>query len=775
MITNISRRTVLKGMAGAGGFVLAARVAPTGLGPKAAAAAGGFEPNVFVAIDGKGTVTIIAHRSEMGQGVRTGLPMIVADELEADWDRVRIEQALGDAKYGRQDTDGSRSTRHHLHEMREMGATARHMLEQAAARTWGVPAEECYARNHRVHHTPSGRSADFGELAEAAAGLPAPSKDQLRLKDRSDWKYIGKDMPIVDLADITTGRAVYGADVSRPGMLVAVIERAPVYRAEVVSFDADKALAVPGVEAVVQLPAPDLPVTFKPLGGVAVLAKNTWAALKGRERLGVKWSQSPHEVHDSASYDAALVACAEKEGHSVRNRGDANGALAKAAKVVEANYFVPYFIHTPMEPPAAIAEAKGDQVEIWTSTQDPIATAKTVGEYLWGDADKGVANTKVHVTLLGGGFGRKSKPDFAAEAAYLARNAGRPVRVVWTREDEIRHGFYHAASAQHLKAGLDADGKVTAWHHCVAFPSLFGLWQPDRKRGHALEFGLGFVDLPYDIPNIRLENGEAEVHFRVGWYRSVNNIQHAYAINCFANELAAAAGRDPLEFMLELIGPARTVDLTPEVAEEHWNYGDSIEDYPIDTGRLAHVLKVAADKAGYGKSLPKGHGIGLAVHRAFQSYVATAVHVAVSDDGSIRIPQVDTCIDCGTYVNPDRVRAQLEGAAVYGNTVARHGKITVAKGAVEQSNFHLRRGRAGRAALCAGADQRGLPSDRQTHPAPADRRSAEQDLIGDRDMDRAAGEVRPRRAACLSCVEPQVAVVASRASTGARKMAPRPR
>lgn len=688
MISNISRRAVLKGMAGTGSFVLALNLAPKGFAPEANAAGSAFEPNVFVTLDKDGIVTIMAHRSEMGQGIRTGLPMVLADEMEADWDRVRIEQAIGHAKYGRQDTDGSRSTRHHMIDMRRAGAAARQMLEQAAAKTWDVPAEECYARNHQVHHTPSGRSAEFGALAAVAASLTAPEQDKLKLKNRSDWRYIGKDMPGVDLKDMTSGKAVYGADVVRPNMLVAVIERAPVYRAKATGFNKEAAMAVKGVEAVIELPMPDLPATFKPLGGVAVLAKNTWAALQGREALDVQWSESDYGKHSSESYDAALMACARKKGTPVRSRGNVEAAMNGAAQVVEADYFVPYFIHTPMEPPAAIAEVTGDKVELWASTQDPIATAKTVGEYLWNDADKGAANSTVHVTLLGGGFGRKSKPDFAAEAAYLARETKRPVRVMWTREDEIRNGFYHAVSAQHLKASLDAYGKVTGWHHCLAFPSLIALWDPGRKLGHDIEFGLGFIDLPYDIPNLQLENGEAEALFRVGWYRSVNNIQHAYAINCFADELAAAAGRDRLEFMLDLIGPARKVDLTKEVVKPHWNYGDKIEDYPIDTGRLANVLKTCAAKAGYGKRLPKGHGLGLAVHRSFQSYVAAAVHVAITDKGELTIPQVDLCIDCGTYVNPDRVRAQLEGAAVYGNTVARHGKITVEGGAVEQSNFH---------------------------------------------------------------------------------------
>lgn len=690
MIKNVSRRAVIKGMAGTGSFVLAMNIAPKGFGAIAnAAMAGDFEPNVFVSLDTKGVVTIIAQRSEMGQGIRTGLPMVLADEMEADWNRVKIEQAIGHEKYGRQDTDGSRSTRHHMMDLRQAGATARHMLEEAAAKKWGVPREDVYAEDHKVHHTPSGRSIGFGELAEAASKLTPPAKDKVRLKDRSEWKYIGKDMPIVDLDDLTTGKGIFGADVSMPNQLIAVIARPPVYRSKAVSFNKKAAMAVKGVEAVIELPQPDMPVTFKPLGGVAVLAKNTWTALKGREALDVKWSDdSPYKEHTSAKYDAELMACAKGKGHLMRKRGDFDAASKSAAKSVEASYFVPYFIHTPMEPPAGIVSYKDDKVEVWASTQDPISSAKTVGEYLWNDDKKGIANSTVHVTLLGGGFGRKSKPDWIAEAAYLSRETKRPVRVMWTREDEVRNGFYHAASAQHVKGTLDAKGKMTGWHHCCAFPSLFALWEPDRDRGHELEYGMGLIDLPYDIPNIRMENAKALTRTRVGWYRSVNNIQHCFAINSFVAEMAEAAGRDHLEFLLELIGKPRHVDLSKEVTKEHWNYGDSIKDYPIDTGRLANVLKTVAKKAGYGRKLPKGHGLGIAVHRAFQSFVAAAVHVAVTDDGELTIPQVDICMDCGTYVNPERIRSQLEGAAIYGNTVARHDKITYDKGEVQESNFH---------------------------------------------------------------------------------------
>ncbi len=695
-IRNLSRRDFLRNAGITGAVVLGAQVAPGSLVSAARAQSTGasVQPNLFVSIADDGMVTITCSRSEMGQGVRTGIPMILADELEADWQRVRIWQAPGDAeKYdpaGKdgQNTDGSRSTRHHLDVMREFGAAGRYVLEQAAARKWGVDASEVYAKDHRLHHTGSGRSFDFGEVVDAAADIEVPAgADAPKLKHPSQWKYIGRDMPVVDNYDMSTGGADFGADVTIPGMKIAVVARAPVYRGKVKSFDASEALKVQGVEQVVEIPAlpDDKPAEFRALGGIAVIGTNTWSVLEGRRKLAVEWDDGPHTTHDSSTYDDRLRSAARAGGHVIRDRGNIDEAFAAADQVLEAEYFVPYFIHTPMEPPAAIVDANARPVKIVTSTQSPNETRQYVAEALGVE----MSEVECQVTLLGGGFGRKSKPDFACEAAILSQMIGSPVRVQWTREDEIRNGYYHAASAHHLKAGLDASGKVTAWHHSGAWPSLIGLWAPGVRTGHAIEYGLGLIDTPYDgVPNIRIENGEADVMIRVGWYRSVNNIQHAFAMNCFANELATAAGRDPVEFLLELIGDADVMDLAKDGVQDHWNYGDPVEEWPIMPKRLSNVLRVAAAKSGYGKPMPKGHGLGLACHRSFHSYVATAVHVVVRDDGSLHIPQVDMAVDCGRYVNPEGVRKQIEGAAIYGNTVARHGLISTTRGAVDQSNFH---------------------------------------------------------------------------------------
>ena len=693
-IRNISRRTFLKSVGVTGAFVLGANVAsriPTARGQSDG---NSVKPNLFVEIADDGTVTLTCNRSEMGQGVRTGIPMILADELEADWQRVRIRQAPGDetrfdpAGKDQQNTDGSRSIRHHFEVMRELGAAGRYVLEQAAARKWSVDPREVYARNHRLHHSGTGRSFDFGEVVDAAADIAVPAGDAApKLKDKSQWKYIGRDMPVVDNYDMSTGRATYGADVSVPGMKIAVVARPPVYRGKVKLFDAGEALKVQGVEQVIEIPAlaDAMPAQFRALGGIAVIGTNTWSVMEGRDRLVIEWEDGPNVKHDSGAYNDELRSAARAGGHVIRDRGNVDEALGSAARVIEAEYFVPYLIHTPMEPPVALADATRRPVRIVTSTQAPNETRQYVAEAL------GIKKTEVEceVTLLGGGFGRKSKPDFACEAAILSARIGAPVRVQWTRVDEIRHGYYHAASAHRLRAGLDGSGKVTAWHHSGAWPSLISLWNPVQRTGHAVEFGFGLVDTPYDrVPNLRIENGEVGAMIRIGWFRSVNNIQHAFAMNCFANELAEAAGRDPVEFLLELIGDADVMDLARDGVEGHWNYGDSIEDWPIMPKRLSNVLRVVAEKSGYGKSMPAGHGLGIACHRSFHSYVGTAVHVVVRDDGWLHVPRVDMAIDCGRYVNPEGVKKQMEGAAVDGHSLAMHGQITTTRGAVDQSNFH---------------------------------------------------------------------------------------
>jgi isoquinoline 1-oxidoreductase beta subunit len=427
------------------------------------------------------------------------------------------------------------------------------------------------------------------------------------------------------------------------------------------------------------------PAKFAPLAGIAVIAKNTHAALKGREALKIVWDDGPNKSYDSATYKAMLEEANRKPGKVERNEGDADKALGSAAKVVTREYYVPHLAHAPMEPPAATAQITTGKLEVWAPLQSPGGAREDIAKKL-GMAE---ADVTVHNTLLGGGFGRKSKCDYAIEAALLARETnGAPVKVVWTREDDIRHGYYHTVTADRFEAGLDAGNKVVAWRQRSSAPSILSTFAPDPKHPFFIELGLGLVDAPFNVANIRVESGEAAAQTRIGWFRSVNNIAHAFSTQSFIAELAHELGRDPKDFLLEMIGPARTVDISKQVTTPYWNNGEPVSSYPIDTGRLRHVVELAAERAGWGKQLPKGHGLGIAAHRSFVSYIATVVEVTVDAKGNIAIPRVDTAIDCGFAVNPERIRSQMEGSAVMGLSLARYGEITYKNGRVEQGNFN---------------------------------------------------------------------------------------
>jgi isoquinoline 1-oxidoreductase subunit beta len=694
-ITKVDRRDFLAGVASMGGLVLAAQV--PGIGDAMAAYPTGASgmpngvvsnPKVFVSIANDGIVSIIAARAEMGNGAaRTALPMIVADELEADWARVRVVQSPGDEKtYGNQDTDGSRSVRHFIQPMRQCGAAARLMLEQAAAKKWGVPEGEVQAQLHEVVHKPSGRKLGYGELASEAAALPVPADDKIKLKEPTAFRYIGKgNVRLTDLVDITIGKATYGQDVVLPGMKFAVVARPPVVGGKVASVDSNAAMKVPGVEKIVTLQPTPAPAKFAPLGGVAVIAKSTWAALKGRDALKITWENGPNGVYDSKAYKAQLEESVKKPGKIERNEGDIDKALASAAKVITAEYYAPHIAHATMEPPAATARMRDGKWEVWAPVQSPGGAREDLAKAVGVKSE----DLTLHTTLLGGGFGRKSKCDFAIEAALLSKEiGGAPVKVVWTREDDIRHGFYHTVTAERFEAGLDASNAVIGWRHRSSAPSFMANFVPDPKHPGDIELGMGWVDTPFSVPNIRMESGEAESHVRVGWFRSVNNVAHAWSIQSFIAELASQLGKDPKDFLLEMIGPARIVDPRKQVTTPWWNYGEPFETYPVDTARLRKVVELAAERAEWGKQLPKGQGLGIAAHRSFVSYIATVVHVEVGDKGRITIPRVDTAIDCGFCVHPERVRSQIEGAAIMGLTLAKYGEITFKNGAVEQGNFN---------------------------------------------------------------------------------------
>jgi isoquinoline 1-oxidoreductase beta subunit len=692
VIANVSRRRFLQGVSALGGLVLAVgypRALRAEDPPKYGADGmpNGWvdDPLAFVAIGEDGTVTIVCHRSEMGQGVRTGMPMIVADELEADWKRVRVAQAPGDEKrYGNQDTDGSRSTRHFFDPMRRCGAAARAMLEAAAAAQWQVPVAQVEARNHEVVHKPTGRRLGYGALAKAAARQPVPARETLRLKSPSQFRYIGKgQLKLVDGRDIATGKAQYGIDTRLPGMLYAVVARPPVYGGKVASVDDSEALEVPGVVRVVQIEGSPPPAEFHPLGGVAVIGRNTWAAIQGRKALRIQWDEGPNAGYDSAAFKARLEEAARKPGPVVRDDGDFNAGMAGAARVHEAEYYLPHLAHATMEPPAAAARIAQGKCEVWGCFQSPQATRDLVAKRL----DMSAADVTVHVTLLGGGFGRKSKPDYGVEAAILSKAMdGKPVKVTWTREDDLHNAYFHTVSVEHLEGGLDARGRPVAWLHRSVAPTIMSTFDANAKQEANWELGMGVINVPFAIPNIRIENPGATAHTRIGWFRSVSNIPHAFAVQSFVAELAAAAGRDPKEFLLDVIGPARWIN--PQTLKDTWNHGENPERYPVDTGRLRRVVETAAREARWGRALPKGRGLGIAAHYSFVTYVAAVVEVAVDDKGALTVPRVDIAVDCGASVNPDRVRAQMEGACVMGVGIATSGEITFKAGRVEQDNFN---------------------------------------------------------------------------------------
>jgi len=692
-IENVSRRNFLQGALSASAFVLCigkspllAKVARSGAptvvpmtpGSVPTIDSSAFHPGVFLGIQTDGTVLIVAHRTEMGNGVRTSLPRIVADELDADWARGKVIQGDGDERYGSQDTDGSHSVREFFDTLREAGATARLMLVRAAAQQWGVPEAQCVADPvHVVTHKSSNRTVGYGELAALAAKQPVPKKEELKLKAPSEWRYIGKPAPGYDVSEVCSGKPLFGMDVKVDGMLYAAIAHPPVLGGKVKSLDDSATLKVKGVKQTIPIDPFTPPHHFQPLGGVAVIADNTWSAFKGRNQLKIEWDNGAHAVYNSESYKKELQETAKQPGKVVHSIGDADAEFGKGGKILEAEYYAPHLAHASMEPPVAVADVRSDKVTVWSPTQNPQGVQEEVAKKL------GIKKEDVtcHVTFLGGGFGRKSKPDYAVEAAVLSKKTGKPVKVVWSREDDIKFDYFHSVAAMYIKAAVDDKGMPKAWLQRSVFPSISSTFDKDAVYGSDGEMSLGWNVIPFDVPNFRSENGKAVNHVRIGWLRSVANIYHAFAVQSFANELAYAAGRDPYDYLLALIGSGKVIEAkqSPEVAAK----------YPYDTARLRHVAELAAQKANWGKKKSgNGWGMGIAVHRSFLTYVATVVEAEVDSDGVVRIPNVYTAIDAGIVANPDMVRSQFQGAAVFGTSIARTGQITATNGVIDQSNFH---------------------------------------------------------------------------------------
>ncbi len=556
------------------------------------------DPKVFIAIAPDGTVTVTNHRSEMGQGVRTSIALTVADELEADWPKVKVVQAWGDeaASATRTRTARVRCATSSSTSPRRAAAAMRAMLVEAAAKQWGVPASEVTAKNHTLTHAKSGKTLGYGAVAEAAGKLPVPAT--VTLKDPKDFRYIGTGkIGLIDNFDITTGKAVYGADTKLDGMLYAAIARPPVYGGTVKSFDDSDAKKVAGVVKIFKIDGAPIPPS-----SCRSAASRWWPRTPGRaqgprgpeDHLG----RRPNATYDTDVFRKELEETARKPGKVVRTQGDVDAAMAKAKKKVVAEYFVPHLVQAPMEPPAAIARVKDGVCEAWASTQGPQAANDRLMKALNLPDDK----VTVNVTLLGGGFGRKSKPDYVVEAALCSREVGgAPVKLAWTRDDDIHHGYYHTISAERIEAGLDEKGMPVAWLHRSCAPTIGSIFAPDPKHELPFELGMGLVNTPFAIPNMRMENPEAAAHVRIGWFRSVSNIPHAFAIQSFVSELAHEAGRDPKDYLLDLIGPPKTID--PTAIGDVWNYGEDPSRYPIDTGRLRGVIEAAAKGAGWGRQM----------------------------------------------------------------------------------------------------------------------------------------------------------------------------
>lgn len=646
-----------------------------------------FDPDLFLSIAPDGTVSILVHRSEMGTGIRTSLPRIVADELEADWDRVEIKQAIGDKRLGDQNTDGSNSIRFFYEKMREVGATARLMLERAAAQQWSVDSGQCRADNHHVVEAKGDRKIGFGDLVAVARTLDVPQPGELKMKPPEKWRYIGKDASITDLDDILTGKAIYGIDARMENQVFAVIARPPVVGGTVKSFDAAAAKAIAGVVEVVEIPRFEGAPLFQPLGGVAVCANSTWAALQGRDSLAMEWDHGANADYDSEAFAKSLAEAANKPGKVMRDQGDTLKVIAESNKVHTADYSVPHLAHAPMETTCAVADVTMDGQKavscvLKAATQNPQAVQQAVSSAL-GIKEEDVV---VHVTLLGSGFGRKSKPDYCVEAAMLSRSIGRPVHVTWTREDDIQHDYYHTISHMHLEAAMGDKGLPTAWLGRTAYPSIGSTFNSKTVIPQGFEMEMGWTDLPYDIPNMRMEVGEAKAHTRIGWLRAVAHIQQVFAVGSFVDELAHLADRDPYEYLMELLGEDRQIDLKAAGLK---NRGASPDEYPFDIGRLKNVTRRAAELADWNRAgdLPKGRGLGIACARSFLGYTGHVVEVEVTPEGVVSIPKVWVSLDAGLIVSPDRVVAQIEGAISMAASQAMMSKITFRKGRVVQSNY----------------------------------------------------------------------------------------
>jgi isoquinoline 1-oxidoreductase subunit beta len=648
----MERRDFLKLTIGASGGLLIGIYLP-GAASALAAPADEFAPNAFVRIATDGTISVVVNHSEMGQGVYTSLPMLLADELDADWTKVRFEPAPVDPVYnhpiyGVQMTGGSTSTWSSFDQFRKAGAVARAFLVKAAAKEWNVLPASCRTSNGFVIGPKPGMRLSYGHLAPKAALLSPP--EDVAMKDPKDFQLIGKPMKRLDTPEKTNGTGVFGIDVNLPGMLVAVVARAPVFGAKLKTFDGAKASAMPGVRKVVAVPS-----------GVAVIADGFWAAKRGRDALRVEWDEGAMADFNSRSQREQYAALAKQGGLVARKEGDAAAALAGAGKKLEAVYEVPYLSHAMMEPLNCVVDLRADSCVIWTGTQfqtgDRMAAAQIAGLK--------PEQVKLNTTLLGGGFGRRANPaaDFVGEAVHVAKAAGAPVKVIWTREDDMHGGYYRPAYFHALAGCVDENGAPLAWSHHIVGQSImegtpFAAFIKDGIDGTSVE---GASDLSYAIPNINVQYHPTKNDVPVLWWRSVGHSHTAFVKEGFFDELCAAGGKDPYQARRALLA-----------------------NHPRERG----VLDIVAEKSGWGKPLPAGRGRGIAVHASFGSFAAHVAEVSVDENGKVRVHRVVCAVDCGRYVNPGIIEAQMEGGAIFGITAALYDELTLAQGRVQQSNFH---------------------------------------------------------------------------------------
>lgn len=622
-----------------------------------------FDAYIHVKPDGK--ISLIVAKSEMGQGIKTGLAMILAEEADVDFNAVSVEQAETRPDiYEHMGTGGSGSTMENFMPLRRAGATVRELMITAAAQKWNVPKTECDAKKGLVRHTKSSRQTSYGELVEAASKLPLPDPDKVPLKNETEFELIGHATPRVDIPSKVNGSAGFGLDVRVPDMLFAVVARCPTFGGKPAHFEASKAKAVPGVRDVFEIPA--LGKDMYTAGGIVVVADSTWAAMKGRDALQIEWDRGPAASESSASLRESLRAAASRPGKRIRNDGNVDEALPSSAKRVEAVYEFPHLAHATMEPMNITVHARDHEAEVWAPTQSPDWVQRTVAKLL----DLPPQKVIVHTTLLGGGFGRRYMADYPAEATQIAKVVGKPVQLVWSREDDMTHDFYRPAACHRMRGAVNQAGHPLLWSHTITSTSIGAFWGAPDKLEES-EVG-GAKQMPYAIPNVRLEYAAVPSSVPPLWWRSVEHSFNGFAVECFIDELAAAAGKDPVEFRRGLL-----------VKPANWKPKD--EDDP-DPSRLRGVLDIAAEKAGWGKPLPKGKGRGIASYHSFGSYIAEAAEVTVSGK-DFKIDRIVAAIDCGQVVNPESVRAQAESAIIYGLSAALKNEITIKDGAVEQSNF----------------------------------------------------------------------------------------